>query len=257
MAATTEPRRRYGYDATTAQCYDLFNPPNPLALDVRFFLHYALRAGAAVELGAGTGRIALVLAAHGLPVTAVEPSAPMRGALRIKAAQQPGLLPQLTVLDTDAATFQLPTPAPLIYLCGMFHNLLGADERLAALRNVAQHLTDDGCFLCPVGLGASASQPLVQIGEAVVGSHTYRLHFEQQVLAPPHYEMRFVYETWRGDERVAEAAVYARGCDTKDDDLVALADASGLALCAAFGDYQWTPFVPNAHAQIVAEFGWP
>ena len=62
-----------GYE-NSAFLYDLFDRKT----NIEFFHHYAAKVGAALDIGAGTGRIALPLAARGITVTAVEPSPAMR-----------------------------------------------------------------------------------------------------------------------------------------------------------------------------------
>ena len=62
-----------GYERS-AHLYDLFDTkPN-----VAFFACYAREAGDVLDIGAGTGRIAIPVAEQGVKVYAVEPSPAMR-----------------------------------------------------------------------------------------------------------------------------------------------------------------------------------
>jgi SAM-dependent methyltransferase len=68
-----------GYERS-AHLYDLFDAkPN-----VAFFGRYAREAGEVLDIGAGTGRIAIPLAGQGIRVYSVEPSPAMRGVFENK-----------------------------------------------------------------------------------------------------------------------------------------------------------------------------
>lgn len=246
-----ETTRHTGYTLTTAQMYDLFASADQSRRHANFFLHYALRAGAAVEIGAGTGRLALPIAERGVPIVCVEPAAAMRTALLIKVAQRAQLLPFVTVLDADAVSFTLDAPAPFIFLCGMFHNLLDDTERLALFQNVARQLTDDGLFVCSVNVGQSNVVPLHQLAETQVGAYTYRMSMEIQISTPPRYELRFVYDIRDGDICLDTHEVWSNACDVTYDAVLTLLAQSGLQIHAVFADYDWTPFDPTRHDQAL------
>ena len=116
--------------------------------DIAFLLERVRSGGTALEIGAGTGRIALRLAAQGVTMTCIEPSAAMRTVFLTKLAQQPALFSRVTLLPDDAATFHLPAPVPLIYATGVLHHWLSEREIGDVLANVYSHLTVGGSFVC-------------------------------------------------------------------------------------------------------------
>lgn len=183
----------------------------PDRLDVRFHLDYARDAKRAVEVGAGTGRIALELAAQGVHVYCVEPSAAMRSALLVKIAQRPEVHPFITVLPAEGADFDLRQKVPLAYAVGVMQHFLTDEEMLAMLRNVQRHLEPGGLFLFDaMGALKPKDVPPTRIGEERVGEMLYRSTYEMRMLSPDYYKFAVSYEIFRGDrlvESIEESSV--------------------------------------------------
>ncbi len=101
-------------------------------------------AGPVLELGAGTGRVALELAGHGHEVVALDSSEPLLAALRERAAD--GGLEIETVL-ADARSVRLGRQfAAVIAPMQFVHILRGPGGRAEMLAAVAAHLAPGGTF---------------------------------------------------------------------------------------------------------------
>jgi SAM-dependent methyltransferase len=112
------------------------------AEDVGLWRELAAAAGAGpvLDVGAGTGRISLDLAARGVPVVALDSEASLLDALRERA----GALPVETVC-ADARSFALGRTFALIIVPMQTLQLLdGPDGRAAFLRCARQHLAAGG-----------------------------------------------------------------------------------------------------------------
>ena len=110
------------------------------------FLVEHVRGGAALELGVGTGRIALPLATRGVRVHGIDLSEAMVERLRAKPGAE-------TVEATigDFATAKVDGTFTLAYLvANTIMNLTTQDEQVACFRNVAEHLDDGGRFVIEV-----------------------------------------------------------------------------------------------------------
>ena len=143
--STTTSTRTFaaGYDEASAEMFD------PAVLDPTVdFLAGLAGDGAALELGIGTGRIALPLSERGVPVHGIDLSAAMVQRLREKPGAE-----RVGVTIGDFATTPVDGTFRLAYLVfNTIMNLTTQDAQVACFRNVAAHLEPGGCFVIEVGV---------------------------------------------------------------------------------------------------------
>jgi SAM-dependent methyltransferase len=102
--------------------------------------------GAALEFAVGTGRVALPLAARGVPVSGIEFSTAMAKRLRAKDDAQ-----RVEVTIGDMATTRVDGSFRLVYLVfNTIGNLTTQDQQVACFANAAAHLEPGGCFVIEV-----------------------------------------------------------------------------------------------------------
>jgi SAM-dependent methyltransferase len=102
--------------------------------------------GRALELGIGTGRIALPLAGRGVPVHGIDLSRAMVARLRAKPGGD-----AVGVTIGDFATTRVDGTFRLAYLIfNTIMNLTTQETQVACFRNVAAHLEPGGCFVIEV-----------------------------------------------------------------------------------------------------------
>ena len=112
------------------------------------FLVGDARGGSALELGIGTGRIAVPLAQRGIHVHGIDLSEEMVARLRAKPGAK-----DIGVTIGDFATTTVEGTFTLAYLvCNTIMNLTTQDAQVACFQNVAAHLEPGGCFVIEVGL---------------------------------------------------------------------------------------------------------
>ena len=126
------------YDATSADMFD------PAVVEPAVDFLAALAGGAgALELGIGTGRIALPLSRRGVAVHGIDAPPPMLEALRAKpGADQIGITIGDYATATVGATFRLA-----FAVFNAITNLTTQAEQVDCFRNVADHLEPGGCFV--------------------------------------------------------------------------------------------------------------
>src|SRR6266705_3374306 len=105
-------------------------------------------SGRTLELGIGTGRIALPLAQRGVPVHGIELSKAMVARLRAKPGAE-----DIGVTIGDFATTTVDGPFSLAYLVfNTISNLTTQAAQVACFRNVAAHLGPGGRFVVELGI---------------------------------------------------------------------------------------------------------
>jgi len=125
--------------------YDEMNSPE-LVDPVVDLLAELAGSGRALELGIGTGRIAVPLAQRGVPVHGIDLSEAMVKRLRAK----PGAA-EIGVTIGDFATTTVDGSFTVAYLVfNTLGNLTTQAQQVACFRNAAAHLEPGGCFVVEI-----------------------------------------------------------------------------------------------------------
>lgn len=136
----------YEYEAFVAEYYD-FNPVYASRKDVDFYVELARASGGPVlELGCGTGRILLPIAAAGLPIVGLDLAEPMLARCRAKLEREPREVQQrVRLLRASMTNFDLGETFPLITApFRSFQHLRAVDDQLACFRSAHRHLQPGG-----------------------------------------------------------------------------------------------------------------
>jgi SAM-dependent methyltransferase len=131
------------YDETSVDMFD----PAVVEPAVAFLADLA-GSGAALELGIGTGRIALPLVQRGVRVHGIDLSEAMVARMRAKPGGE-----RIPVTIGDFATTTVDETFTLTYLVfNTIVNLTTQDEQVACFQNAAAHLEPGGAFVIEVGV---------------------------------------------------------------------------------------------------------
>jgi SAM-dependent methyltransferase len=137
------------FDERVAARYDADDDEmfGPAAIDPVVDLLVSLAGpGRALELGIGTGRIAVPLALRGVPVHGIEMSKAMVARMRAKPGGD-----DIGVTIGDFATTPVDGMFSVAYLVyNTILNLTTQAAQVACFRNVAAHLEGGGCFVIEV-----------------------------------------------------------------------------------------------------------
>jgi SAM-dependent methyltransferase len=151
------------YDATLGERGD----PAVVGATVDFLAELA--GGGALELGIGTGRIALPLAARGVRVEGIDLSPDMVAQLRAK----PGGA-DIPVTIGDFATARASGTFSLAYVVfNTINNLTTQDAQVACFENAAAHLEPGGRFVVEVGVPAREPLRVFDLSDTHVGVDEY------------------------------------------------------------------------------------
>ena len=154
------------------------------------FLADLAGGGAALELGVGTGRIALPLAQRGVRVHGIDLSEAMVARLKAKPGAE-----DIDVTIGDFATTTVDGTFSIAYLVfNTIMNLTTQDEQVACFRNVAAQLEPGGCFVIEVGVPELQRLPrgetflVFDVSEDHVGIDEYDV--ANQGLVSHHFQQR-------------------------------------------------------------------
>ena len=175
-----------------AERYDASSPDmfEPAVVDQTVsFLADLAGGGDALELGIGTGRVALPLRQRGVRVHGIDLSPAMVARLRAK----PGAA-DIGVTIGDFATTRVAGAFRVAYLVyNTIENLTTQDEQVACFGNAAAHLEPGGCFVIEVEVPALQRLPPGETVRAFTVSRD-RLGFDEfdiagQGLVSHHYRV--------------------------------------------------------------------
>ncbi|HEY6795832.1 MAG TPA: class I SAM-dependent methyltransferase [Kineosporiaceae bacterium] len=132
------------YGDTIADDYDTTHPDGPDTAAAASFLAQLAGTGPALELGIGTGRIAIPLAARGVEVHGIDSSQRMIDRLKEKPGGD-----SITVSLSDMVEVEAPRDdyAVVFTTFNTFWMLLTQDEQIRCMRNAALRLADDGVLV--------------------------------------------------------------------------------------------------------------
>ena len=196
--------------------------------------------GAAVELGIGTGRIALPLAERGVEVHGIDLSSAMVARLRAKPGGD-----RIPVAIGDFATARSEGPFSLAYLVfNTINNLTTQDAQVACFENVAAHLEPGGHFVVEVGVPQLQRLPPGETVRPFSLTPTH-LGFDEfdvanQGLISHHYE--FDDGAWRS-QSVPFRYVWPSELDL-------MARLAGMALVERWGGWRREPFTSESTSHV-------
>ena len=152
------------YDSTL----DEWGDPAAIAATADFLAELA-GDGTALELGIGTGRIALPLSARGVRVHGIDLSVDMVAQLRAKPGG--GDIP---VAIGDFATTRVGEGFSLAYLVfNTIGNLTSQEAQVACFENAAAQLRPGGCFVVEVGVAVREPLHVFALSDTHIGIDEY------------------------------------------------------------------------------------
>jgi SAM-dependent methyltransferase len=220
---------RYGYEAA----------PEVVEPIVDFLVDHA-RGGAALELGIGTGRIALPLARRGVEVHGIDLSEAMVARLQAKPDAD-----RIGVTIGDFASTKVDATFSLAYLvANTIMNVTAQDEQVACFRNVAAHLEPGGRFVIEVVVPGLRRLPPGETYQAFAVTPTH-LGFDEYDVA----QQRVVsHHYWIDDGAVDVLSPPFRYVWPSELDLMAL--LAGMSLRERWGNWTRAPFTSETAKHV-------
>ena len=204
------------------------------------FLAELAGAGAALELGIGTGRLALPLSRRGVAVHGIELSPAMVAQLQAKPGAD-----TIGVTIGDFATARVGGTFTLAYLVrNTIANLTTQDQQIACFGNVAAHLEPGGCFVIEVYIPELQRLPPGETIRAFTVTPTH-LGFEEYEVAT---QIAYSHHYWMVDGQLETFSAPFRYVWPSELDL--MARLAGMALRERWSSWDREPFSSDSRSHV-------
>ena len=231
------------FDARVAKDYDnrwpeLFEPGvvDP-AVD---FLAALAGDGAALELGIGTGRLALPLSERGVRVHGIELSPDMAGQLRTKPGAD-----RIAVTIGDFSSTRVDGTFSVVYLVrNTITNLTSQDAQVDCFRTTAEHLGPGGHFVIEVYVPELRRLPPGETYHPFDVTPTH-IGIEEYDVAR---QIAYSHHYWVDDDRLQTFSAPFRYVWPSELDL--MARLAGLSLTERWSGWHREPFTGESRSHI-------
>jgi SAM-dependent methyltransferase len=204
------------------------------------FLADLAGTGAALELGIGTGRLAIPLSQRGVRVHGIDLSPDMVAQLQAKAGTG-----DIGVTIGDFATTRAGGTFKLAYLVrNTIMNLTSQDDQVACFGNVAAQLEPGGCFVIEVGVPGLQRLPPGETVQAFTVTPTH-LGFEEYDVAT---QIAFSHHYWVVDGQLETLSAPFRYVWPSELDL--MARLAGMSLRERWSDWIREPFTSDSRQHV-------
>lgn len=210
----------FGFAAPTADTVDL--------------LHRLAGSEPVLELGIGTGRVALPLSARGVAVQGVDASREMAARLRSKPGGE-----RITVTIGDFGEVPVDGSFSLVYVvAGTFFELPTQDAQLGCFVNAARRLAPGATFVLDAVLPEALSSPELGNGRVVpTANGDLVVLYRRLARAAQRYDSHYVVTTGTGVRHIHVPFRYAGA-----GELDLMARIAGLRLRQRYGSWAGAPF---------------
>jgi SAM-dependent methyltransferase len=232
------------FDERIAKRYETYwaNLFDPAVVDPAVdFLAELAGTGPALELGIGTGRIALPLSRRGIRVHGIELSPAMVAELQAK----PGAA-EIGVTIGDFATTRVAGTFTLAFLLrNTIMNLTTQDEQVECFRNVAEHLDPGGSFVIEVMVPELRRLPPGETVQAFTMTPTH-LGFDEYIDLAAQISVSHHY--WLVDGQLETFSAPFRYVWPSELDL--MARLAGMTLRERWSDWNREPFTGESRSHV-------
>jgi hypothetical protein len=197
--------------------------------------------GVAVEFAVGTGRLAIPLAASGVPVHGIDFSEAMLGELRKKVGAD---LVHVTVGDMTET--HICSDAAVVYLVfNTIGNLRTQQQQVACFRNAAAHLQPGGCFVIENIVPNLRGLPA---GESIRPFDVSPHHLGFDEFVDPVNQILLSHHYFINGDRVQTVSGAFRYTWPSELDL--MAQLAGLTLESRWADWHRSPFTADSPSHV-------
>lgn len=240
------------YSNGIAPFYDFFTPNDGGAAAQVKFLAALLAPGASIlDIGAGTGSLAIELASRGHRVTALEPDAQMRAVMLTRLAAREDVAPRFTLLPEGAfveGTFDLVTSLAVLHL------VPDTAERRDMLVFALEHMAAGARFVVEVPVEGSEriAKAAAIVARRRVGEVDYEHASEQSPLDAGRWRTVWTFRARREGRVLEETCQVFDYRVWKPREFDAELRAAGFKADERYGGFDRAPFLPGKSRALLA-----
>jgi ubiquinone/menaquinone biosynthesis C-methylase UbiE len=222
-----------------AKFYDLFGSKS----DLEFYRELAIQSGKkALELGVGTGRVAIPLAKAGITVVGIDNSVHMLRVAREKLAKETEAVRRRVILKKgDMRDFKLEQSFPFIYIpASTFDHNITVEEQNRALNCVYKHLEENGRFAFDLEQ-ATPDKPetswWIDRKEIDGGRIVVRSVFTRRDMTKRTCSLDLFFDVYRNGKLLERYHEYGEVAIISKDDVTKLLEENGFRVESIYGDF--------------------
>lgn len=240
------------YSNGIAPFHDFFTPNDGGAAAQLQFLAGLLAPGASIlDIGAGTGRLGIELAARGHRVTALEPDAQMRAVMLTRLAAREDVAPRFTLLPEDAfveGTFDLVTSLAVLHL------VPDVGERRDMLAFSRDHMAEGARYVVevPVEGRERIAKPASVVARRRVGEVEYEHASEQTPLDAGRWRTVWTFRARRAGRVLEETCQVFDYRVWKAKEFEAELRTAGFTVVERFAGFDRAQFLPGRSRALLA-----
>ena len=216
-----------------------------------------------LEIGVGSGRVALHLARAGLDVVGIDAALPMLA--RIEASLDPETASHLRLVEADMRDFDLQGARfDLVYCAGnTFQHMLTTEDQLAALSCIARHLAPGGQYVSQlrtpraIDWGVERTPVYLRWSRAIPGSGDRMLRFDSTTVSAADQTASTVhlFDRVAPDGAVTRRIVEYTLRYTALSEMRLLFERCGLHVAAVYGDADLSPYTDESDTMVIVAEG--
>ncbi len=223
----------------SAKFYDLFGSKN----DLEFYRELALQnRNKALELGVGTGRVAILLAKAAVTVVGIDNSVHMLRVAREKLAKEPEAVRRRVILKRgDMRNFKLKQSFPFVYIpASTFDHNITVEQQKRTLNCIYKHLEKNGTFAFDLEQ-ATPDKPEISLWidrkESEGGKMVVRSIFTKRNMTSRICSLDLFFDVYKNGELSESYHEYGEVAIISKDEVTKLLEQSGFTVESIYGDF--------------------
>jgi len=236
-----------------AKFYDLFGSKN----DLEFYRELALQSGKkALELGVGTGRVAISLAKAGMMVVGIDNSVHMLRVAREKLAKETEAVKRRVILKRgDMKKFELKQSFPFIYIpASTFDHNITVEEQNRTLNCIYKHLEKNGTFafdLEQITPDKPQSSWWIDRKEIDDGRMVVRSIFTRRNMTKRTCSLDLFYDVYKNGKLLERYHEYGEVAIIFKDQITKLLEENGFEVESIYGDFDKSKYQNDSPRMVL------